>query len=260
MRAVERNAQELQAHMAGTYHQLRIGLGAIGVALPVVLWLGGRILDGERLRVSMSAYYYSPSMRNVFVGLLFAIGVGLHLYKGFSSRENRALDAAGLLAIGVALCPTAPPGEDAGGVTWHLAFAVLFFACIAYVALFRASDTLSLIRDPGRAGRLQRAYRLIGLAMVVSPLAAMGLARLLEDLAQERPVIFVLEALGVATFGTYWLLKSWELRQTDASRLALEGKLQRASDQPAVRERHPGVMVQLAPDRPEDESLLGQAR
>ena len=94
MKNVEDNAAELQAHMVGTYHNLRVGIGVIGLALPVLLWLGGKFLDGMPLRGSMSAYYYSPTMRNVFVGILFAIGVGLYLYKGFSTKENWALNAA----------------------------------------------------------------------------------------------------------------------------------------------------------------------
>ena len=40
----------LQDHFAGTYFSLRIGAAVLGIALPVVLWLGGWIGDGEGLR------------------------------------------------------------------------------------------------------------------------------------------------------------------------------------------------------------------
>jgi hypothetical protein len=54
-----------KAH-GGTYHNLRLGVGVIGIAFPIVVWLGGMILDDEPLRSLMSAYYYSDAMRNTF--------------------------------------------------------------------------------------------------------------------------------------------------------------------------------------------------
>lgn len=259
MKAAEDNASELQAHMIGTYHTLRRGIGLIGIALPLVLWLGGRFLDGLPLRPSMSAYYYSPTMRNVFVGILFAIGIALYLYKGFSTKENWALNAGGLLAVGVALFPTtAPDKAEAAGWSLHAIFAVLFFACIAYVSIFRASDTLSLIKDPERARKLRNIYRLLGIGMVVSPVIAVVLTLVLQRLTQEGSLVFALEAVGVGVFGLYWLVKSRELRETGATRLALEAKLKAASPDPEDKDRAPGKLVQIWPDSPADELLVAR--
>jgi hypothetical protein len=155
--------------MVGTYHSLRLGLGVVGVALPTLLWIGGRLLDGEPLRTSMSAYYYSPNLRNLFVGLLFVIGVGLYLYKGFSRTENLTLNFAGAFAVGVAVFPTTPPGVGKASLTWHTTFAVIFFVLIASVAIFRSSDTLSLIRDTRKAETFRMWYRIIGVLMIVFP-------------------------------------------------------------------------------------------
>ena len=95
MRAPEADAAQLQRHMSGTYFSLRVGMGVLAAALPPLLWLGGRLGDGEPLRCSMSAYYYSATMRDTFVGTLVAVGVFLYLYKGFSRQENWALNLAG---------------------------------------------------------------------------------------------------------------------------------------------------------------------
>ena len=62
----------------------------------------------RRLAGSMSEYYWAAAgdvvpARNVFVGGLFAVSACLWLYKGFSPRENVALNLAGLFAVGVAL-------------------------------------------------------------------------------------------------------------------------------------------------------------
>ena len=72
---VYRRADRLQEHISGTYASLRLGVGVIGAVLPVLLWLGGWIGDSEPLRSSMSAYYYSPTMGDTFVGILVTVGV-----------------------------------------------------------------------------------------------------------------------------------------------------------------------------------------
>lgn len=257
MKAVENDATELQAHMLGTYHNLRIGIGVIGIGLPVVLGLGGAIADGEPLRQSMSAYYYSPTMRDVFVGVLIAIGACLYLYKGFSSRENWALNLAGVMVVGVALFPTSPPGDKEGSfLTVHSSLAVLFFACIAYMAIFRASDTLRLIRDGKRAVRLRSTYRALGIGMIVLPLIAVGVAFAFQRPSGERPVVFFLEGAAVLVFGIFWLVKSRELRETGASLLALEGKLKASAVREKGRDDQPGILFQIAPTEPEDEALM----
>lgn len=244
-------ASTLQEHMIGTYLNLRVGIGIIGAALPAVLWLGGWLLDHEALRSSMSAYYYSPTMRDKFVGALVAIGVFLYLYKGFSTRENWALNLAGALAVGVALVPTSPPQDalthSAGAaVTAHGIFGVLFFLCIAYVCVFRASDTLSLFKDPREARGFATAYRSLGLGMFVSPFVAVVLSFFLEPGAHARTFQFFAEALSVWIFATYWLLKSAELKATGAERVALEGKLQ-ARSSPEVPGSTPGLLVRTEP-------------
>jgi hypothetical protein len=226
MNTPQTNAKELQEHMKGTYHNLRLGIGLAGAALPWLLWLGGRIFDREPLRGSMSAYYYSPTMRDWFVGSLVAIGLFLVLYKGFSKQEDWALNVAGLFAIGIAFVPTTDPAiaqvSGASGLTLHSTLAVLFFAGIAYVAVFRGPDTLSLIRDHGRAERYQSIYRVLGVGMLGSPLIAVVLSFTLQ---RPGSLIFLFEAVAVLLFAFYWIVKSRELKETDAQGLALEGKL-----------------------------------
>ena len=234
----------LQRHMARTYFALRVGIAVIGAALPVVLWLGGLIGETEPLLDSMSAYYYS-GMRDVFVGALIAIGVFLYLYQGFSTEENVALNVAGIMAVGVALFPTATTGAPRGTTaTLHGAFAIVFFVAIAYVALTRASDTLSLVRDTERARRLRRVYRTLGALMAASPLIAVVLSFALRPGSPWRSIIFFVEAAGVWVFAAYWLAKSLELRETDAERLAVEGKLEPASS--PGKAVAPGRLLQTA--------------
>lgn len=243
------DAGALQRHMAGTYFALRMGMGVLAAALPILLWLGGRLGDGEPLRCSMSAYYYSPTMRDIFVGALVAIGVFLYLYQGFSRQENWALNLAGVLAVGIALRPTTPRCDDGGSLlTLHGTFAVLFFLTIAYVCLFRASDTLSLIRDTGRARRLRAVYRTLGGFMIVSPAIAAVLGARIQPNTHSSDALFLVEAFAVFTFAAYWLTKSREMSATNAEGLALERKLQRATHAKPARAPSPGHLVQIEPD------------
>jgi hypothetical protein len=193
----------------------------------------------------MSAYYHT-SWRDVFVGGLWAVGAALYLYKGFSSAENRALNAAGVFAVCVAVFPTRSGNAWTFVNYMHVASAILFFMCLAYVSLFRASDTLSLIRDGARARLLQRAYRTLGMLMIASPVVALIVAWLFRSPTGQTSHVFFVEAFGAWAFGAYWLTKSWELRQTSADRAAAEGILQ-AAPETAGKPLVPGKLVQLGP-------------
>ena len=248
MRRAESTPGSLQQHMTGTYFSLRLGMGLIAVLLPIALWLGGSLFGDEPLRCSMSAYYHSVVMRDVFVGALVATGACLYLYKGFSTKENVALNLAGALAVGIALVPTGTRcGDEAKEVSAHTVFAVLFFVTIAYVAIFRAKDTLWLIRDTARAARYRHTYRLLGAGMVVSPLVAVAIALVFHPSREDRPLIFFIEALAVWFFAAFWLVKRRELKETEADRLALERTLQ-VSTQEIEGKVERGALIQVAPD------------
>jgi hypothetical protein len=168
-------AKRLQQHVASTYRNLRFGLAGISIAFPLFLWLTGWLWYGIPLQGSMSAYYFAESpgegplrswltsidvpllkdslfalagldgeapMRSWFVGTLFVLGVCLYLYKGFSDRENYLLNAAGLLAIGVALFPMEVGCDPCHTFTFHGIFAIGAFVCMVLVALWCSKDTL----------------------------------------------------------------------------------------------------------------------
>lgn len=239
----EERTASLRAHITRSYLNLRLGVVLIGGGLPLALWLIGWAADGHGLLGSMSAYYYSPSARDVFVGALMAVGAILYLYRGFSRAEDWALNLAGFCVVGVAWIPTDPPGSPARLLTWHGGLAVAFFLCIAFVCITRASDTLSLIRDTGEARRFRRIYQGLGWAMVVAPISAAVLGSVLRTTEGPNPTVFFVEAAGVWVFATYWFVKSRELAKTRAAELALEGKLRVAAARSGV-----GAIVQVEPD------------
>lgn len=64
--------------------------------------------------------------------------------------------------------------------------AIAFSACLAYVSVVRADDTLSLVRDTRRARILERSYRTLGIAMLASPLVALVAERMLRQTSADR--------------------------------------------------------------------------
>src|SRR5262245_34820054 len=103
---------QLRDHIYSTYFHLRIGLCVIAVAFPILLLGIGRFYSIDP-QSSMSDYYFAFSPENsnlrvfpgrvLFVGILFALGVALYLYKGLTTFENVMLNFAGLFAIVAAL-------------------------------------------------------------------------------------------------------------------------------------------------------------
>ena len=228
-----KSAKELQNHMMGTYFGLRVGLAVIGIALPLVVLFTGGILHHVWFESSISQYYHTPpglsflTTRDFFVGGLFAAGACLYLYKGFSTKENVALNLAGVFALFVALLPPAAPLADRTLVsTLHGTTAVLFFLCIAYVSIFRAHDTIHLL-SPAKQRRYARMYLLAGLAMIASPLAAVALSFALERTSRFRTLTFWAEAFGVWAFAAYWMIKTGEMKETKAEKRALDAELKR---------------------------------
>ncbi|NNG25541.1 hypothetical protein [Telluria aromaticivorans] len=228
-----KNAVELQEHMLGTYYGLRVGLAVVGIMLPIVVLFAGVILHHVWLEPSISQYYHTKgrlsyfTTRDLFVGGLFAAGTCLYLYKGFSNKENVALNLAGVFALFVALIPTAAVSSDRGLVSvLHGTSAVIFFFCIAYVSLFRSHDTLPLLPSAKRA-RYARGYRCTGLAMIASPLAAVALSLVLEPGSQFKTLIFWLETFAVWSFAAYWTIKTFEMRETRAEKRGLDAELKR---------------------------------
>lgn len=220
-----------QLGIAASYFMLRAGLAGLAFALPVVLVLG---VGTDHLQTSLSAYYHfsalaprvpgAGTMRDVFVGILCAVGLLLWLYKGYSQAENIALDIAGIAAVGIAVLPMdwppcwirsdCPPTSLMANA--HSACALLFFAMTALVCVWRAKDTLPLLKNPPLERRFQRIYTGLGVAMVVIPTSVFIANRAgwrVFDIGFDGRGILIAEVIGVYVFATYWLVKSREIRR-----------------------------------------------
>lgn len=243
--------KNLSNQIAATYKMLRIGIAVLAFTFPLVLWIGGCVLADLPLAGSMSAYYHTSDslhpgeglpgqgvMRDEFVGILFAIGAMLFIYQGYTRFEDWALNFAGILAWGIALIPMAwSTGTGDSSFSLHGTCAISFFVCIAYVCIFRASDTLKLIHDDALRQCYRRTYLCLGIAMVAFPALAFFL---ISHLPLHKSAIFFVEFAGIYVFGIYWAVKSHEVSKTDSDKKAAMGKLR-------VEPHGPSAVLRLRP-------------
>lgn len=208
--------------VATSYVILRNGIGVLGFALPIVMIVGGGL---DHIQASLSAYYhYSPdspgqygagTMRDLFVGMLCAIGAFLFFYRGHSLQEDVALNIAGISAVLVALFPMDwPPGAAAAtttSATLHSFAATVFFVMIAYVCIFRSRDTLCLLSDDRQQTLFERIYLLFGILMLATP-ATVALIEIYSRSTDQGYSILIVETAGVFVFAAFWLVKSFEIR------------------------------------------------
>jgi heme A synthase len=190
-------------------------IGLLGILLPILLYaLAGlrptRGLPRWEVLDSVSAYYYTGAV-GVFVGVLFALSLFLFTYPGYrGERADRWVGAlGGAAALGVALFPTAAPGDLSEPSWWsdttriiHYVSAVTLFVSFILFALwlFRKSSIADQRNRPRAKQWRNRVYLACGVVMIFSVLWA-GSA-----LFTHAP-IFLPEALAIVAFAVSWLVK-----------------------------------------------------
>lgn len=196
------------AYIVETYFVLRMVIAGAAVALPLALLVWSGVDPRVEFADSLSAFYYTPA-RGLLVGTLVAIGVALVAYRGYTRGENRLLNAAGALAIVVALFPTqdpALPGLNAVTVI-HSVAAVAFFVLAALSIFFYGQQTVGSLTDPGRRRRYRAIYRLLVVLVLVFPVLALLVAGWVDSPA----ALFAVEAAALYAFATFWMVKTYEL-------------------------------------------------
>ncbi|WP_138380430.1 DUF998 domain-containing protein [Luteithermobacter gelatinilyticus] len=198
-----------------SYLTLRKAIGVLGLSLPFVLVLGALILFATPLQGSISDYYYT-GMRDVFVGIMCAIGVFLFSYRGYERKDDLAGDLAGLFAIGIALFPTKPSPADLVTAQQqvisqiHTLFTALFFLTLAYFCLrLFIKTTPDMPPTPEKLMR-NRIYRICGYTILASILLIALYLFVLNG--EKKPFtalkpVFWFETLAVLAFGLSWLVK-----------------------------------------------------
>ncbi|GAB4385408.1 hypothetical protein [Albidovulum sp.] len=224
-----------------SYIAVRQALGLLGLSLPLSLLAFG-LWSPSDFASSISGFYYTP-MGGVLTGILTAIGVFLCAYRGYPRQPGEWLSdrwlarLAGLAAIGVALMPIGRAGypvcvQDPAPVCWrfgftfqpdlaHYAAAVLFFTCMALIALVQFPRG-ERDADGRLCWTLNTWIYLSSGGLIVASMAAVGLyflttgaARAAMDAAR---FLFWSESVGILAFSAAWLVKGKALRMIAALR------------------------------------------
>jgi hypothetical protein len=208
--------KEMTNALVISYKFLRVTVGALGMAMPFILYAGGRLIFGDLVQPSLSAYYHT-GMRDVLVGILFALAVFLFAYKGYGRADDIAGYFACFFAIGTALFPTLPlegpitPSDERNNIIHHI-FATGFLLTLTYFALFLFTKSDKPIPEQSPSKRMRNTiYRLCGGLMALSILV-IGLYFLLQGgvgpfLGSSVP-IYWLETVAIVAFGVSWFVKS----------------------------------------------------
>lgn len=190
-------------------------IGYLGLFLPALLYVFAALrptppLPRWELLDSVSAYYYTGAV-GIFVGVLFALSLFLFSYPGYAGEIADRLVGClgGASALGVALCPTAPPPGLSAPPWWYcvlrtvhyISATLLFVSFILFsVWLFRRSNIRARKDRPADKRMRDDVCLACGIVMIGAVLWAMS------ALITKGP-IFLPEAIAIAAFAISWLVK-----------------------------------------------------
>lgn len=203
-----------------SYLILRLGVGALGIALPFILVLGDLPLSSDKPipRDSLSAYYFS-GVRDYFVGVLVIVAIFLITYKVVEKNLDNLLTlVAGFGALAVALFPTGTSGkltplQEALGEklvqTVHFVGATVFIGSLGVICyFFGVREGKREVRPNARhTPQFWRRFHWTCAGVIAAAIAFLPFGRWVLDL---RITLLVSEVVAVVAFGVSWLMKGFE--------------------------------------------------
>ncbi len=229
---------DLKSHgeLVLSYHRVRRALGLLGFCLPFFLIFGGMLAETAP-QPSLSDYYHTIQ-RDIFVGVLFAIGIFLFSYQGYpKTREELFSDdwittIAGVAAFGVALFPNENPAQLVSS-PWHVMFGLYPTAVLHYVSAFVFLLSLAyicLVKFTRGANPVRRRiYIICGWTVILMTIATfvaswfkvMGPA-LPQRLVIDYNLVLWVESIAVWAFSFSWMVKGKAERMLRLQRLAVK--------------------------------------
>ncbi|MFC3812556.1 hypothetical protein [Lacihabitans lacunae] len=194
---------------------IRRGIGFMGIALPMILFIGTYIgTDCKYVLPSISDYYHT-NMHDFFVGILCVIAIFLFTYRGYDAKDNLAANLGSLFALGVAFFPTSRLQNACTQAcnyefsTLHLISATAFFVILAYFALVLFPKTDPRKTPSPQKLKRNKIFRTCGIIIVVCIvlLFAYFIVNRKGNLNLNIPVIFILESIALWAFGISWIIK-----------------------------------------------------
>jgi hypothetical protein len=180
------------------YRTMKLMVAVIALSLS-----GTTLYFAEGPLTSIShAYCSGGTSRDIFVGFLFAIAAIMTAHNGADRREKIASKIAGVAAVGIALVPTAWVSGDA---FWHLTFAAIMFAILAWFC-WSFYERTKIKPHPAYAARRRIVYGICGIG-ILAMMSLIALNKLIGE-RSESSLVFYCETIGLALFGVSWLIAS----------------------------------------------------
>jgi hypothetical protein len=204
-----------------SYRTMRILIGLVGIALPLILLLGSGLMQ---LVLPENHDWFPPSisdfhgtrMQDWYTGILFVLGFFLLTYKGYG-EDNWVANIGCAFALGTAVFDSQSP---------YLPVVILHF--VSALSLFAVFIVFSLILFPrsrkplGPDGKPQplssskikrnRVYAISGWTMVgLIPPAVLWVALGGHKVFPQLRIVFWVESLMLWSFGIAWLTKGQAL-------------------------------------------------
>jgi quinol-cytochrome oxidoreductase complex cytochrome b subunit len=185
------------------YYTLRVLIGAAGISLPFLLWIGKLIFRNSfQIEYSISDYYDDGTAGDILVGVLFALAFFLVSYRGYAPIDSIAANLGCAFALGVALCPTTSDNKIVHIL--HFVFALLLFSVFIFfsIYLFRKKSPHPTKQKKNR----NKVYLTCGILMIIC-IAGIAVYQIFDLNSSWHPV-FWLESLALISFGFSWITKA----------------------------------------------------
>ena len=185
------------------YYTLRVLIGAAGISLPFLLWIGKLIFRNSfQVENSISDYYDDGTAGDILVGVLFALAFFLVSYRGYAPIDSIAANFGCAFALGVALFPTTSDNKIVH--IMHFVFAFLLFSVFIFfsIYLFRKKSPHPTKQKKNR----NKVYLLCGIVMILC-IIGIALFQIFDLNAVWHPV-FWFESLALISFGFSWITKA----------------------------------------------------
>lgn len=208
---------------------LRRIVGALGMMLPVLVWLWLFVYKGEVNPLPSISHYYYTTSSGIFSTILALIAIFLIVYKyDNNNKDFIASIIAGIFALCVLLFPTNNLSSKIGYedstiiIThlkentlregFHLISAAIFLISLAYMLLNLFTINKSHTREKHKRNFI---YKLCGSVMILAMLIIfsrfacekLDIIPLWTNFYDKYKLTFWMEALAIESFGFSWLIK-----------------------------------------------------
>ena len=211
--------------LTNTY-TLRILIGILGMALPLILVLFLYIDSGHTNTLESISHYYYTRANSVFIIVLSLMAVFLMIYKGKEPIDFYLSFIAGFFALMIIIFPTSNITDiccdmnkaynvtilkdNATRIIFHYISAAIFLLCLTYMSLFlfTKSNKTKEFRTKQKNQR-NAIYIICGVLMSIALLVILlGLTGVIpEEIYTQNHFTFWMETVAIECFGLSWLVK-----------------------------------------------------